>query len=153
MKYFHRLALGLALLGALAITANAQQKPGAHPHYEHALSDLRSARWMLSNTAGDSKVSANEKRAIGEIDGAINEIKTASIDDGKSLNDHPPVDVKEHGSRLLKATEALHSARKDVDMAEDNPQLQGLKQRVNGHIDHAIEAADAAHAEWLKEKK
>ena len=33
-----------------------------------------------------------EQRAIQEIDQAIQDIKRASIDDGKNLNDHPPVD-------------------------------------------------------------
>ena len=34
--------------------------PGKHPYYLHALSDLRSARWMLQHRAGDAAVSANE---------------------------------------------------------------------------------------------
>jgi hypothetical protein len=51
------------------------------------LSDLRAARWFLYHQPGDSKVYAGEDMAISEIDATIGELKRASIDDGKDLND------------------------------------------------------------------
>jgi hypothetical protein len=153
MKYFHRLAIGLALMGAVAATASAQQLPGAHPHYVHALSDLRAARWFLYRQPGDARVFADEDFSIREIDAAIGELKRAAIDDGKNLEVHPKADVHEHGSRLLKAVETLRKAHADVDQEEDNPQLQGLKHRILEHIDRAIGGAERAHAEWLRDVK
>jgi hypothetical protein len=86
----------LALLGILAIspkTASAQQVPGPHPAYLHALSDLRLARAFLDQIAWPP-VQRDEEHAIREIDAAIGEIKRASIDDGKNLEDHPPIDTR-----------------------------------------------------------
>src|SRR5271168_5658512 len=81
---------GLLLLLLAPFAANADM-PGKHPAYLHALSDLRAARWMLEHRPGDAAVSAQEDVAITEIDKAIGEIKKASIDDGKDIHDHPPV--------------------------------------------------------------
>ncbi|MFZ6752512.1 hypothetical protein ACO0KY_03965 [Undibacterium sp. Dicai25W] len=141
------------VVGLSPFVSMAQMVPGKHPAYLHALTDLRTARWFLYHQAGDAKVYAGEDKGINEIDAAINEIKRASIDDGKNLNDHPGVDVKEHGSRLLKAIETLKKAHADIDKEEDNPDARELRHRSLEHIDRAIKAAESAHAEWLKEKK
>jgi hypothetical protein len=142
------------LLAALApLAANAQVLPGAHPGYLHSLSDLRAARWFLYHQPGDPKVYADEDVAISEIDATIADIKKASIDDHKDLNDHPNVDVKEHGSRLLKSIETLKKAHADIDKEEDNPEAKGLRHRALEHIDRAIHAAEKAHAAWLKDPK
>jgi hypothetical protein len=153
MKNLFRIVIACGLLGGAALNADAQQPPGAHPGYLHALSDLRTARYYLSHKAGDPAVSANEVMGIKEIDAAIMEMKRAAIYDGKNVEDHPPVDVPEHGTRLFKAVESLRKARADAGQEEDNPQLQGLKQRIISHIDQAQHAADAAHAEWLRSVK
>ena len=141
------------VVGLSPLVSMAQMVPGKHPAYLHALTDLRTARWFLYHQAGDAKVYAGEDKGINEIDAAINEIKRASIDDGKDLNDHPGVDVKEHGSRLLKAIETLRKAHADIDKEEDNPDAHELRHRALEHIDRAIKAAESAHAEWLAEKK
>jgi hypothetical protein len=148
-KYF----IPLALLGLGSLAANAQGLPGKHPGYLHSLSDLRAARWFLNHQPGDSNVSADEDVAITEIDAAIREIKRASIDDAKDLNDHPSVDVNEHGSRLLKSIETLKKAHADIDKEEDNPDVRELRHRALEHIDRAIHAAEGAHANWLASKK
>jgi hypothetical protein len=57
------------------------------------LSDLREARWLIEHRPGDWAQTADEVEAIRQIDAAINDIKKAAIDDGKNLNDHPPVDA------------------------------------------------------------
>ena len=107
----------------------------------------------MNHQPGDSNVSADEDVAITEIDAAIREIKRASIDDAKDLNDHPSVDVNEHGSRLLKSIETLKKAHADIDKEEDNPDVRELRHRALEHIDRAIHAAEGAHANWLASKK
>jgi hypothetical protein len=131
---------GIALAFVLPMAANADL-PGKHPAYLHALSDLRAARWMLEHRAGDAAVSAQEDVAITQIDAAINEIKKASIDDGKDIHDHPGVsDVAGRAGRLHKALELLHKTHDDVAREEDDPMVKGLRNRAVGHIDAAIEA-------------
>lgn len=115
-------------------------QPQAHPAYLHALTDLRAARGYLRRPAG-AVVKWDENRAIREIDAAINEIRRASIDDGKNIEDHPAVD--DHmvwGGRLQKSLELVESARRDVNQAEDNGFAQGLRGRALGHIDLAARA-------------
>jgi hypothetical protein len=135
------------------MAATAQMLPGKHPGYLHSLTDLRASRWFLYHQPGDSIVSADEDVAITEIDAAIGEIKKASIDDAKNLNDHPAVDIKEHGSRLLKSIETLKKAHADIDQEEDNPDVRELRHHALEHIDKAIRAAEGAHAKWLASMK
>jgi hypothetical protein len=142
----------LILVGVAAMRAPAQELPGSHPFYQHALTDLRTARWLLSHQPGDRGVYAGEDVAIEEIDAAINEIKRASSDDGKDINVRPDIDVKERGSRLLRAIETLNKAHADIDRQEDNAEVRDLRHRALGHIDRATRAADQAHAEWLMDR-
>ena len=143
----------LAMVIAAPLAVNAQQLPGKHPGYLHALADLRTARWFLYHQPGDAKVSGSEDVAITEIDAAIGEIKRAAIDDHKDLNDHPNVDVQEHGSKLLRSIETLKKAKDDISKEEDNPEARELRHKAHEHIDRAIKAAEKAHADWLKEGK
>jgi hypothetical protein len=113
VSFLPKIGKGIALLllvGLAALPGNSQALPGRHPFFVHALSDLRAARWLLHHQPGDRKVYSEEAIAIQEIDAAINEIKRAAIDDGKDIDDHPKVDVKEQGSRLLRAIETLRKA-------------------------------------------
>ncbi len=148
MSHANKWLIGAALALVCGGSAMADL-PGAHPGYLHALTDLRTARWLLNHQPGDAKVYGDEDVAIQEINAAINEIKKASIDDGKNLNDHPNVDTGEHGSRLLRSIETLKKARADIAQEEDNPMVRDLRNRAWGHIDAAIHAADHAHAQWL----
>jgi hypothetical protein len=141
------LAMFLALLGILVISpkaASAQQVPGPHPAYLHALSDLRLARAYLDQIAWPP-VQKDEEHAIREIDAAIGEIKRASIDDGKDLADHPPVDVRMRpDGRFRKALELLDKAHNDTARAEDVPQARGMRDRAVHHIDQAHGTVDDA---------
>jgi hypothetical protein len=128
-----------ALLMSLAFTmsASAQPAPGEHPAYLHALSDLRDARAHLERPDGGA-LHHEEKDAIFEIDKAIGEIKAASIDDGKGLSDHVPVDAHLPWSgRLHKALDLLDKAHHDVAREEDDPATRGLQHRALEHIDKA----------------
>jgi hypothetical protein len=108
-----------------------------HPAYLHALSDLRDARAHLERPDG-GELHEQEKRAVHEIDDAISEIKRASIDDGKDINDHVPVDTHlDWPGRLHKALELVSRAHNDVAHEEDNGFAQGLQQRALDHIDRA----------------
>lgn len=144
------IAASLAIISATSAYADA---PGKHPYYLHALTDLRTARWLVTHQPGDRKVYAGEDVAFDEINAAIGELKKASIDDGKDINDHPGIDVKEHGSRLLRAIETLKQAQADISKEEDNPESRGLKHRAAEHIDHAIKATVKAHSAWVKEEQ
>ena len=144
MKLKSRLLLSGLLLAVLPFAANADM-PGKHPYYLHALSDLRAARWMLSHRPGDPAVSAQEDVAITEIDKAIGEIKKASIDDGKNLEDHPPVQgINDRPGRLHKALELLRKVHGDVAREEDDPFTKGLRDRAIMHIDEATHATEHA---------
>jgi hypothetical protein len=140
----------LILIGAAAMPASADV-PGAHPFYQHALTDLRTALWLLNHQPGDRKAYAGEDIAIQETEAAMDEIEHASIDDGKDINYHPTVDVHEQGSLLLRAIETLHKAHADIDREEDNPEMRDVRHRALEHIDRATRAANQAHAEWLRD--
>ncbi len=128
----------IALITFASPSARADQ-PGKHPAFLHALSDLRYARANLEKKGGDSQMKWDESTAIGSIDRAIADIKQAAIDDGKNLDDHPPVDAKEpRAGRLHKALAALEKSRKDIKEQEDNSYANGLRDRAVADIDSAI---------------
>jgi hypothetical protein len=111
----------------------------AHPAYLHALSDLRNARANLERKGGDRQMKWDEHDAIVEIDHAIEDIKKASVDDGKNLEDHPAVDAHEpRAGRLHKAIAALRAARGDIAQEEDNGFASGLRGRALHDVDEAI---------------
>jgi hypothetical protein len=139
MKMLAKLAFAmLAVLLFVPAYVSAAPEPGRdHPAYLHALTDLRAARANLQRPDG-GELRDQEKKAIHEIDDAIAEIKKASIEDGKDLNDHPPVDAHlEWGGRLRRAAELLDKAHNDISREEDNGFAQGLQQRALDHIDKA----------------
>jgi hypothetical protein len=142
----NKLVVVIAVL-LLFVTGYSSAKPAPspdHPAYLHALSDLRDARAHLQRPDG-GELRDQEKKAVHEIDEAINEIKKASIDDGKDLNDHLPVDANlDWRGRLHKSLELVSKAHNDVAREEDNGFAQGLQQRALDHIDkahHHIEEA------------
>ena len=144
------LATGFAAAVA-PMTMQAQEVPGPHPHYLHALSDLRAARHYLNDNWAWDPVRRDDNAAIREIDAAINEIKRASIDDGKGLNDPFTIDTRlSPHDRFRKANELLWAAHNDLSKAEDVPQARGLRDRAIGHVDRAHQIVDTAQstARW-----
>jgi hypothetical protein len=140
------MVLAAGLITTIApMTVQAGEVPGPHPAYLHALSDLRAARHYLNDGWAWEPVRHDDNAAIHEIDAAINEIKKASIDDGKGLND--PFHIDAHLSphdRFRKANELLASANNDLSRAEDVPSSRGLRDRAIGHVDKAHQIVDAA---------
>jgi hypothetical protein len=121
-----------------------ETSPAQHPAYLHALTDLRHARALLEKPAKPD-VKWDENAGIREIDAAINEIKQAAIDDGKPINDHPPIDAHvNHRDRLRQSEQLLHKAAADIDEKEDNNWAKGLRARANMHIRNAENAVRQA---------
>jgi hypothetical protein len=134
-----RTLLSVVISSLVLVLMQLNASAADHPHYLQALSDLRGARWMIEHHPGDWGRSDDETTAVSHIDLAIKEITKASIDDGKKLTDHPPVDeIQDHMGRLREAFELLQKARKDVNQEEDDAFANGLKARALKHISEAI---------------
>jgi len=143
MKTTRLIALALATL--MPIGAAMADLPGKHPYYLHALSDLRAARWLIMHRPGDAQVSGDEDVAITRIQETIGEIKKAAIDDGKDIDDHPPIDAHlDHKGRLHRADELLKKVHSDIAREEDDPMTRGLRNRAVHHLDEAIHATGKA---------
>jgi hypothetical protein len=138
MKTVYKFLLTAAVMAFfVSLSAVAQPPQGQHPAYLHALTDLRHARAHLERP-DHGELREQEKKAIHEIDAAIDEIRKAAIDDGKDLNDHPAVDARmDWPGRLHRALELLDKAHTDISHEEDNRSAQGLQQRAFEHIDKA----------------
>ena len=138
MKVTSKLLLAASALTALIVlSATSGFAQGRHPAYLHALTDLRHARAHLERPA-HGELREQERKAIHEIDDAIGEIKRAAIDDGKDLNDHPPIDSRlDWPGRLHRALELIDKAHNDIAHEEDNRFAQGLQLRALEHIDKA----------------
>src|SRR5579872_2380176 len=121
--------LSVAIAFVMAVLAPSVARAD-HPAYLHALSDLRYARALLERPARPD-VKWDENAAIGEVDAAIREIKGASIDDSKPLEDHPPIDANVgHRDRLRNAMNLLHRSAGDIEQREDNGWNNGLRGRA-----------------------
>jgi len=133
----------LAFVVAVCAVLSFADEPGRHPAYLHALTDLRHARAHLENLAATHHMDKEEEHAIDEIDKAIDEIKRAAIDDGKNLNDHPPIDAgMDRMGRFHRAQELLDKARNDIAREEDDSSVRGLRDRALHHIDEARHIVD-----------
>ncbi len=105
----------------LALFFAAPVKAADHPFYLHALSDLRAARWMIEHRPGNWEETVDEIDAVRQIDAAIKDIKEASIEDNKNIDDHPPVDERnDHNGRLHEAVDFLKKAHEDINHEEDD---------------------------------
>ena len=128
-----------ALMGG-AHTSSYAQGQTKHPEYLHALSDLRAARGWLT-ALGPNNVMGREMDAVSHIDEAIGALKRASFDDGKNLDQHPPIDAKiRHKGRLHKALALLEAAHRDITQVEDNDAAKGWRRGAVKHVDDAIKA-------------
>ncbi|MGA2002347.1 MAG: hypothetical protein ABSG70_03130 [Terriglobales bacterium] len=142
MKVLRSLAAVVFLL-AVSASLSMADVPGRHPAYLHALSDLRDARAHLEHMTPSEHMNKEEQHAIEAIDRAIDEIKKASIDDGKNIQDHVRVDAHlDRRGRYHKALELLNKAHNDVAREEDNRFADGLRDRAVHHIDEARNIVD-----------
>jgi len=111
--------------------------PSAHPAYLRAISDLRYARALLYREDW-RPVMRDQRAAVEEIDHAIGEAKRAAIDDGKNIDDHPPID-RGFGweGRFRKAMELLNSAEHDLSEAETNGAAAGWRNASLSNVRNA----------------
>lgn len=139
------LPLLLAVLIPLGATAAG---PGKHASYLHALTDLRSARWLIEHRPGDARVNAEEKAAIAHIDDAVGEIQRVAAAEGEDINKQPPVDAGlDNRGRLHRAEGLLNKAREDLRREEDDVQMRDLRDRAVHRVDDAIAATHRAIAD------
>ena len=111
---------------------------GDHPHYLHALSDLRFARALVEQP-GTERVILDEEKAVRELDLSIDEIKQAARDDWKPLSDHPAIDAgMDRRGRFHQALKVLARAHNDICREEDDGAARGLRDRAVGHLDQAM---------------
>jgi len=136
----------LVFAALLPLGAAAEDRPGRHPAYLHALTDLRAAHSLIEHRPpGSAQMRSDEQRAILYINEAIKELKRAAIDDGKNLDEHPPEDAQlDRSGQLHRADELLRKARSDIAREEDNRAARGLRDRAIRHVDEAIRATDRA---------
>ncbi len=147
MKMLVKVSLiAVALAFLLPLASQELLAQGKHPHYLRALSDLRDARGLLQRPNG-GELRQQEKEAIHQIDEAIGEIKRASIDDGKNIDEHAPVDAHwPWQGRLHKSRDLLDKAIADCGKEEDDPHTQGLQVRILEHLHKAHNHIDEAIA-------
>lgn len=118
---------------------NPAEGSSDHPHFLHALSNLRSARWLISHHSGNWRQTADEDQAVRQIDEAISIIKRAAIDDGKDINNHAAVDERpDRAGRLREAADYLNKAAADVNREEDKAFANHLRDRAIKNIAEAI---------------
>ncbi len=144
MRTFLRSAcLGIPLLLCMAAFAD---DIGQHPHYLHALSDLRAAQWQVDHRrAEDGQVREDELVASDETAAAIQTVRRAAMADDKDMNFSPPPDADlGYEGRLHAMIDLLRKARENVTRAEDNPNARGQQRMAILHIDAAMHAAERA---------
>jgi hypothetical protein len=107
---------------------------GDHPHYMEALTDLRLAHALLM-VQDDSRAGKFSATAAGDIDQAMGEIKRASIDDGKSPDDHAPIDANvSRRDRLHEALSLIEGADRDLKAEEDDKRALGWRARAQKDV-------------------
>jgi hypothetical protein len=125
-------AFAISALVSLATPAKAQE-----PRYLHALANLRAAKDWVNQDHRPAFKDAR-KDAVKEIDMAINDIKKAAHDDGKSTEFTPPPGQNTDPDRpILSARTLLDEAFKDCQAGTDIPQNAGLQARAMDHIGEA----------------
>jgi hypothetical protein len=125
--------------------------PQSHPRYLSAIADLRYARALLYRPDWRD-VMRDQRGAVDEIDRAIAEAKRAAIDDGKNIDEHPPVDTRMGWEgRFRKAMELLDSAERDLSMEEDNRNAAAWRGAARQNIENAKAfVGRAMRASWWR---
>jgi len=148
-----KLRVSLIVAIAVLITPMAAQAQWwqSHPHYLHAMSNLRMVYWLISHRdAMDPVANDYERHALKETHAAYQELKDAAIMDDKNIDDQPPPQTNfyDHRGRLHHALDLLREAHNDVTGEEEDPAALGLRHRALKHIDEAAQATDDAIHAW-----
>jgi hypothetical protein len=106
-----------AARGAAAAWRQARCSPGVPPRAHRSAHGARAARAADPRRRGQA---GREPRDRPDRRGA-REIHEAAIDDGKPMNDHPPIDARlHHRDRIRGALDLLEKSAKDIEEREDN---------------------------------
>ena len=138
-------AASLALPLLMSTLAMAQM-PGRHPHYVHALSDLRAAQWQIDHRRPeDGEMREDELVASDEVGAAIHSATVAASADAKDLGWNPPPDAPPaYDGRLHAAIDLLHAAHNDLALPEDDPMARNQQKLALLRVDAALHAAERA---------
>lgn len=136
-------AFALPLLTSVLVMAD---EPGRHPHYIHALSDLRAAQWQIDHRRPeDGEVREDEQVSSDEVAIAIRSVTDAASREGKDLGYQPPPDAPvAYGGRLHAAIDLLRAAHNDLALPEDDPVARGQQHAALLRVDAALHAAQRA---------
>jgi hypothetical protein len=130
----YRIAIVVLAWCALLPLAAKADFPDAHPAYLRALGELRAAYWLVEPQSGDL-AGAHDDMALRQISGAIDDLRKASIDDGRSLDQRPAdLVLSDRSERLRRACDILKRVRVDVGKREDDPFARGLQHRSLSHV-------------------
>jgi hypothetical protein len=142
-----KIVLGAAFaLSLLTASLAMADEAGRHPHYIHALSDLRAAQWQIDHRRPeDGEMREDEQVSSDEVSIAIRSVTDAAYRDGKDLGFQPPPDAPmAYGGRLRAAIDLLHAAHNDLAMPEDDPGARGQQHAALLRVDAALHAAQRA---------
>jgi len=142
--------LALAVFAFAASSAQAQWWQH-HPGYLHAMSDLRTAYWLLEHRGtNDPDLYRAERDAMRDVRAAYQELKNASIIDDKDIDDQPPAQLVsyDHRDRLTKALVLMREARTDISSEETDPEARRFRSAAINHINDGINDLKAAMEYW-----
>ena len=133
-------------LPLLVSTLAMAQLPGRHPHYIHALSDLRAAQWQIDHRRPeDGEIREDELVASDEVAAAVHSTSSAASADGKDLGWNAPPDAPlAYDGRLHAAIDLLRAAHADLAMPEDDPMAVNQQKLALLRVDAALHAAQRA---------
>ena len=160
----HIVSATAALNKAIAAAEKAAKQPGYtdaphkphiadYPAYAHALFNLRAARWMLVHKPGNWLQAPEEPEAVKHIDAAIHEIIRVGINDGKTLEEDPPVDeYPDHVSHIKAAYSFLKKAHQDVAHGEEDARTRLLRDPALTFISEATRNVIIAEHTFTSDK-
>lgn len=122
-----------------------------HPGYLKAMSDLRTAYWLISHhETDDPAVNEPARHALVDIRYAYQFLKDVAITDDRNIDDQPPPDAVRYDfrGRLHRASDLLQDAYDRVDREEDDPEARGLRNRALHNIDKAVRSTNQAIRAW-----
>jgi hypothetical protein len=132
-------ATAMALLFSLVVLSAPAL--AQHPHYSHALSNLRQARALLDQ---DTRPGFREEknRAIDEIEAAIRDVARSLHEEGRSTHFTPPPATQGDPDRPMRsAMTLLDEAADDMKRGEaDTHELRELQDHTIHHINEARRA-------------
>jgi hypothetical protein len=146
-----RIAMTVGLLALMIPIAAQAQWWQHHPRYLHAMSDLRTAYWLISHhDPMDPMQNGAEGNAMKQIRYAYQALKDAAIMDERDIDAQPPADMTfyDHRGRLHHALDLLRDARNDVMGEEEDPAARGFRRNAMMRIDGAIHATEVAIHAW-----